>query len=130
MAQELQEPNLYELVCGDRRVTYSTSSIVGQPQFSFTDADGQRTFSGDEIDVLDTAIGSLVAVTLEAAPDLHVISLTVVLPGIRMSRGEEVSFTTLGVITTAKTTIAGPPPGVGHTYDPLTFDGTAQLVDF
>ena len=130
MAQQLQEPNLWELTCGDRQVTYSTSSFAGPPQFTYTDPDGQRTFSGDEIQSLDTALGTEVTVTLETVPDLHTITLTVVLPGVRMARGEEVPVNTFGVLTTTGTTIAGPPPGVGQTYDVLTLEGVAKLVDF
>ena len=130
MAEPLTEPNLYELACGDRRVTYSTSSITGEPQFTYTDADSQRSFSGDEIESVDTALGSEVTVTLEIVPDLHTIRLTMILPDIRMSPGEEVHLSTFGVITTARTTIAGPGPGVGMTYEMLKLDGTAKLIRF
>jgi hypothetical protein len=34
------------------------------------------------------------------------------------------------MFTTTETTIAGPPPGVSQTYDVLSLDGVAKLVDF
>src|SRR6185436_1798547 len=103
---------LFELTCGDVSVTYSTTSFTGSPHFSTSGgALGDHTFFGGEIATAETALGTEVTVTLESIPDLRTVTLTLVLPDIRMGDGEETSFETIAVITTIATTIAGPPPG-------------------
>ena len=128
MDQALQEPNLYELSSDDRIVSYTTSSVAGQRLFTFAHSEGQHSFTGGEIESAETALGTEVTVTLETVPDLETIRLTLILPSIRMSQGEEVSVSTFGVLTTTSTPVAGPPPGVGQTYEVFMLDGTAKLV--
>lgn len=130
MAQAAQNPNLFELSYGETQISYSTSSITGPPQFSYSGPKGIHNFSGDEIQTLSSALGTEVTVTLEAVPDLHTITLTVLLPAITLSPGDEESFETVGIFTTSKTTIAGPPTGVAQTYESIALDGVAKLVNF
>ena len=124
-----EQPNLYELTCGDTRITYSTSSFAGPPQLSYAGERGEISFSGEEIATLATALGTEVTATLDAVPDLHTVTLTLLVPDIRLE-GAEQSFQTLGVITTTATTIAGPPSGAAQTYEVLQLDGVARSVDF
>lgn len=44
------------------------------------DVPGTRTFCGNEIETLATTLGEEVTVTLESVPDLHTITLTVLIP--------------------------------------------------
>ncbi|MDQ3850169.1 MAG: hypothetical protein M3296_06100 [Actinomycetota bacterium] len=130
MEQATQTANLFELSCPGTQITYSTSSFAGPPQFSYSGPKGEHSFSGDEIATLGTALGTEVTVTLESVPDLHTITLTVLLPSFRLSDDHEANFETLGIFTTNLTTIAGPPEGPGQTYETITLDGVAKSVLF
>jgi hypothetical protein len=133
MAAETPEsPNLYELgdSYGDTQITYSTSSLAGPPQLSYSGPKGEHSFSGEEIATLASALGTEVTVTLEVVPDLHTLTLTLVLPGVAIAFGEEHAFATIGVFTTTATTIAGPPPGPAQTYEVIALAGVAKLVAF
>jgi hypothetical protein len=130
MAGALEEPNLYDLAWGKTQVSYSTTSVTGQPQFTYTTSQGTRTFSGNEIETMATALGEEVTVTLESVPDLHTITLTVLIPAIRVApTGEAVTLSTLGVVTTTTTT-NDPPLGVSQMYEAVTLEGEALLVHF
>lgn len=130
MEQATQTANLFELTCTDTQITYSTTSIAGTPQFSYSGPKGDHSFSGDEIATRDSALGTEVTVTLETVPDLHTITLTVLIPPIRLPEDNEASFETIGIFTTNHTTIAGPPEGAGQTYEAITLDGVARSVSF
>ena len=130
MAPKGQPPNLFEFSYGETQISYSTSSFAGPPLFSYSGPKGEHSFSGEEIHTLSSALGTEVTVTLEAVPDLHTITLTVLLPGITLSPGDEESFESAGIFTTSNTTIAGPPAGVAQTYEIIALDGVAKLVNF
>jgi len=129
MAQATETANLFELSCSDTQITYSTTSFAGPPQFSYSGPHGDHTFSGDEIGTQRTALGTEVTVTLESVPDLQTVTLTVVLPDVDATTGEEYSFKTVGIFTTNHTTIAGPPP-VAQSYEIIELDGVARIVLF
>lgn len=132
MAQAADAPNLFELSASydDTQITYSTSSFAGPPQFSYSGPKGDHSFSGDEITSLESALGTEVTVTLETVPDLQTVTLTLLLPDIRIAFGEELGFQTIGIFTTTATTIAGPPPGAAQTYEVIALEGVAKLVAF
>ena len=130
MAQDIQQPTAYELTDGATQIGYTTSSVAGAPQFSYSGPKGDRTFSGDEITVLASPLGDLVTVTLEDVPDLQLVTLTVLLPQIGLEPGEEARFATLAIFTTTRTTFAGPPPGVEQTYELILLNGLAKQVVF
>ena len=121
MTVQTQTANLFELRCGDVRITYSTSSLTGAPQLSYADGQGKDIFSADEIELRETALGTEVTVTLEEVPDLHVVTLTLVLPEVRARSGTVKPLETIAICTTTATVINGKPP-VAQTY--------ARLVDF
>jgi hypothetical protein len=129
MAQDTVAANLFELSCSDTQITYSTSSFAGPPQFSYTGPKGDHSFSGDQIDVQDTRLGTEVTVTLESIADLLTLTLTVVLPDVEGNLGDEHSFATVGIFTSNHTTIAGPPP-VAQSYEIIALDGVAKIVEF
>jgi hypothetical protein len=131
MAQAIQTANLFELSCGDASVTYSTTSFTGAPHLSTSgEPFGEHTFFGAEIATADTALGTEVTVLLESIPDLRTVTMTLILPDIRVSEGEEVAFETIAVVTTIATTIAGPPPGAQQAYAVVVLHGVARIVAF
>jgi hypothetical protein len=63
-------------------------------------------------------------------PDQHTITLTLLLPSIRLEAGGESGFETLAIKTTNRTSIAGPPAGAAQTYEPIALHGVAKSVAF
>jgi hypothetical protein len=126
-------PNLYE-VQGDKfRVTYSTSSISGQPQFDLRQGRKALHFSGTEIETGKTLIGTLVTVAIEEIPDLKRVLFSLLLPDVSLQpSGKKVNIRTIGIVTTLKTSIGGPKLTTGalQTYKALTLAGTAKVVQF
>ena len=124
-------PNLYEIQGQGVRVGYSTSSITGKAQLSFKKGRKTLTFTGNEIGLLDTAIGALITVTIASTPDHSFTSFSFLLPAIQLSKeSAKQSFRTIGITTVHKTTITGPVKGVQQVYKSVQLRGTAQQVQF
>jgi hypothetical protein len=120
IANQLVDANLFD-IAGPIRINYSSSSIRGVPLVS------------DEITRIQTAQGELVTVTLDNVVDAFTRTFTLVVPSIRLPRGQEVEFTTLGVETTDRSGAFVPAPGpsgVLQTYQVYQLRGTAQPVEF
>jgi hypothetical protein len=130
MAQKIT-PNQYDLSGQSVRIGYSTSSIAGSPQLTFTKGRKTLTFTGKQIGVLDTNIGALVTVTIAMTPDKDFTTFSVLLPAIQLARetGKQ-AFRTVGITTIHKTSLAGPVKGVQQTYKVIELKGTAQQVVF
>lgn len=127
------QPNLYELSCHDVQVTYSTTSISGVPQLSYQDCQKTLNFSGDEIRTAESEIGTLVTVTLNSSPDLQTETLTLLIPLINLTNQQDTAeIETMGIMTVAKTTIAGPNliQGQVQTYFTLHLTGISRFVFF
>jgi hypothetical protein len=75
----------------------------------------------------------LITVTLEVVPDLHTLSLTLLVPQINLGdAGAASAFSTLAIMTTHLTSIGGPDlvRGPLQTYEEVTLSGMARLVEF
>ena len=116
----------------DTQVTFSTTSITGQPQFSYHDDTRDVSATGDEITVERTVLGTSVTVTLEAVPDLHTVTATLVLPDLGGLSGPVTHFRTFLVLTENRTSIGGPAliTGALQRYTVVKGRGTAQQVAF
>jgi hypothetical protein len=125
-----QEPNLYVLHGYGLQVTLSTTSLAGQPQLTYHDANQARQFSGEEITFEDTTIGQLVSVVLTSTPDLGNTVFSLLLPAVNLSGRGSQPISTIGITTVQRTTIAGPPPGQSTTHDVTRLRGTADHVEF
>jgi hypothetical protein len=130
MATATQQANLFELACDGTSITYSTTSFSGKPLLHYSGPEGELDFSGDEIATAATALGTEVTVTLDTAPDLHVITCTLLLPAFRLPKSNESKFDTLAIKTTFHETIAGPPEGPGQSYEAVALHGVAKAVAF
>ena len=126
-----QEPNVFELKGMGIELTYSTTSLSGEPQLTYKDMKRTLTYRGEEIRQLDSEIGQQVTVTLEQIPDLRTETLTLILPAINVE-GTGTFFQTHAIITTHRTSIGGPDlvKGVLQTYRMKTLRGTARTVIF
>jgi|SRR5215472_12081299 len=124
-------PNQYDLRGGGITVSYSVTSITGKPQLSFKKGRQTLNFSGDEIGVFDTTIGSLVTVIVAKTVDKGFTTFSFLLPSIQLSSpSARQAFRTIGITTVHKTTIAGPPKGVQQSYKSVQLRGTARPVVF
>jgi hypothetical protein len=132
IASQLFDANLFNIT-GPIRINYSSSSIRGVPLVSYKDADLDLNFQDNEITRIQTPQGELVTVTLDNVVDAFTRTFTLVVPSIRLPRGQEVEFTTLGFETTDRSGAFVPAPGpsgVLQTYQVYQLQGTAQVVDF
>lgn len=136
-AVEVREANLFMFTGGrdlatDTQITYSTSSFGGERQLTYRDETREMTFRGDEASVASSPLGTLVTVTVEAVPDLHTVTATLVLPSVNLGDMQMARFRALLVLTTNRTSIGGPQLVVGplQTYQTIKLKGVAQQVDF
>lgn len=129
---ETTQPNLFELAGEYTQITYSTTSITGQPQFHYQDQQRDVNVAGEDIRSQDTEIGTQITVTLEVIPDLHTLTVTLLVPRINLGGGTESPLSTLAILTTHRTSIGGPDLVEGQlkTYEAVALEGTARLVQF
>jgi hypothetical protein len=120
-------PNTYSLEGPDTRISYGTTSMLGQPILSYTGAYPEQTFHGDEIKVEGSAaLGRMVSVPLAPPPDARAAWLTLLLPGIPpIQPGDPpVAFATMAIITTYPVASDGP----GQTYEAVPLEGKAGFA--
>lgn len=136
MAQDLKtlvEPNIYEVSGEGTQISYSTSSIDGSPRFSYHGPKGaDQTFAGDEIEALDTALGTEVTVTLEDVADLHVITVTLLIPEMWVAPGSGLGFRTIAIYVSKEEPFTGKIglPAVREQYATVNLEGEGKLVEF
>jgi hypothetical protein len=132
MENETIQPNLFELAGEYTEITYSTTSITGQPQFHYQDRQRDVNVTGEDIRSLEREIGTQVTVTLEVIPDLHTLTVTLLVPQINLDESNESPLSTLAILTTHRTSIGGPGlvEGQLQTYEAAALEGTARLVAF
>jgi hypothetical protein len=113
----------------DVQISYSTTSITGKPIFSYKDSKDSYSFTGDEIRTQQMAKGKAVTVTLESIPDLHVTTLTLLIPAVNLNSSVK-EFKTIAILTTSKTTIAGESfvEGAVKSYEVINLKGTASYI--
>lgn len=123
--------NLFELQGYDIQITYSTTSITGQPQFTYSDRIESRTFSGNEIVVENTGLGQIVTVQLKSnQADEGLESVTLLIPVAQIAADtQSVAIQTLAILSKQAVFVA---PGTRQlqSYNPVYLSGTAQLVAF
>lgn len=132
VAVGVREANRFTLTGrNDTQITYSTTTLTGEPQLSYHDKTRDQSFSGDDITVTASPLGTLVTVTLEVIADLSTLTATLVLPGINLRDRKKVRFRTLAILTTNLTTIGGPQLVTGplQTYEVVKLRGVAQHVE-
>jgi hypothetical protein len=122
--------NLFKLEGKGVWITYGILRARGE-FFDYPDEQRTLTFRADEIDSLESKIGKLITVTLEVVPDSHTLTLTLLLPEINPSGGQEDPFSTLAIRTKHLTSIGGPDlvKGPLQTYDVLLLNGFATQAD-
>jgi hypothetical protein len=125
-----KQPTLYELSGHGIHVSYATSSLTGQPQFTYHDAFLAKTFSGNQIQTVDTVLGKLVTVFLVQTVDSGSTTFTLLVPSINLPPSNIANVTTEGITTLHRFSIVKPPQGQTETYTVHRLHGTAQFVEF
>jgi hypothetical protein len=129
---EPHRPNSFQLSGDDDvEVTYEETSVTGEPLFTYRDGRRDTSSNGDGIRREETSIGTLVTIELEAVPDLQTVEFTLLIPIINLREGDA-DFETLGIETTAQTSVGGPEmmSGALQSYRTRTFRGTARFREF
>jgi hypothetical protein len=123
------DANFFELSHGRSTISYTASNIAGQPVVTYNNGSVTRTFTGDEVRREQTALGTLVTVTLEVIFDGPTHLLTLVLPEV-LVRAEPEKVSVPVIFHTVEGSIAGRllNPGPVQTYKVEIFSGTASFV--
>ena len=124
------QPNFYHVQGDGIFVSYSTTSIAGKPQLSYQDFRISKTFTGNEIRVVETEIGKLVTVTTFPTVDAGSTSFTLVVPRVNLTLFETVEISTIGITTVHRFLIVGPRHGQQDFYTSHPLTGTASFFEF
>jgi len=128
---QIEIPNLYHLSGQHIHVTYSMSSVSGQPLLTYQDTHQSKSFHGDEIRAVECDLGTLVSITLRMTIDMGSTSFSMFMPRMRIVEGTHAALHTYGVTTLHRFSIA-PQLNLGQldTYHIMALHGTAQFVIF
>lgn len=124
-------PNLYQLSSRAIHVTYATSGIDGKPHFQYQDPHQSLSFSGGDIRVADTDLGSLVSVSIRRTIDAGGTSFSVMIPRVVLVDEKPVAVDTRGVTVVHRFSIV-PAFNRGQldAYSVVKLKGTASFVVF
>jgi hypothetical protein len=142
-AEDGMMPNHIVLNSGETQIIYDTDSLAGEPQLTYRGPIGfgpvderpidSVTIVGEEIRTEQVLyLGQLVTGYLGAMPDAATFYLTLLLPEFNPMSQEAapVAFSTLAILTTQLTSIAGPAliEGPLQEYAVVEMEGTAELI--
>ena len=106
------------------QITYLTNGQDGKPHFTYKDAEYDRSYAGDEIRIQQSELGSLATVTLRYMPDADSVTVTLIIPRIRLQNPSEsvemLAIKCLNVMTML------PPPGAAESYEAIPLKGSVQ----
>jgi hypothetical protein len=125
-----KKPNFFELSGDGIQVTYSTTSFEGQPHFNYHDATLSKLFVGNQIRTENTALGTLVSVTIHQTIDAGSTSFTILIPRVNLRVSNSAPIVTYGITTLHKFSIVGAPNGQADIYTAHSMQGIAAEVFF
>jgi hypothetical protein len=126
--QAIVQPNLFELQGYNTEINYSTTSILGVPQLTYTYRGKTFNFRGDDLQIEQTQLGQMVTVDLTENPASEILeTLTLLIPIVNLpSATPEREIQTTAILSQiAKSTKAQV-----QTYLPLCLAGAAKQVAF
>lgn len=126
--QAIVQPNLFELQGYNTEINYSTTSILGVPQLTYTNRGKTFNFRGDDIQFEQTQLGQMVTVDLTENPASEILeTLTLLVPIVNLpSTSPERAIQTTAIFSQiVKSTKAQV-----QTYMPLCLSGVARQVAF
>jgi hypothetical protein len=121
------QPNQFELSGDGIHATYSTTSFLGKPLFNYHDLHQSKNFSGDEIKTEESALGTLVTVSLHQTPDSGSTTFTLIVPDANLPPSNVISIQTEGITTLHRSSII-PIQGQTEFYTVHKLHGTATFV--
>jgi hypothetical protein len=122
-------PNTFELANRRITVSFSATSITGDPLMHYKDRQREVNARGDEIHQVETEIGTLVTITLEPDADAGSLLFTLVIPrAVLTSAGVELPIATQGLYTRNRLYPRLPASVQLQTSDVVELKGTATFV--
>lgn len=125
-------PNSFDLSGQAIHVGYTTSGIDGKPHLSYQDTSRSLTFTGpDQIETVETALGSVVSVTIFRTIDAGSTSFSVLIPRLDIGPGERAAVHTEAITTIHRFSII-PKLNTGQLdrYTVTRLHGSATVVEF
>jgi hypothetical protein len=123
------EANTYELQNRTVSVSFSATSITGDPLLHYKDRNREVNARGDEIRVVETEIGTVVSITLEPDADAGSLIFSVIIPRVVLApRDGEQSVVTEGIYTRSRLPPRLPASVQLQTYDVVKLKGSASFV--
>jgi hypothetical protein len=132
----LVQPNLYQLRGGQLHVSYLTHSgpatpqfPQGPPHFTYQDASQTLSFSGSDLEVVETALGQLVSVRIRITVDAGSTTFSVLVPRVTLIAGQPAPIHTEGITAIHRfSLVPGVNQGQQDLYTVTPLDGTASDV--
>lgn len=129
MTQQNNVPNVYQLAGDGIQITYTVSNTNGEAQLDYQDAQGSRTFTGNQINSEQSPLGTLVTVFLLQTVDMGSTTLTLVVPGVNLGNTTEQPIETFAVVTNNLFSILEMhKPRQTQVYQVNSLQGTAGLT--
>lgn len=124
-------PNLFHLSGGGLQLTYATSGLDGKPHLHYQDSHHNLNYSGDQIRVVASDLGTLVSVTLQLTVDAGSTSFTALIPRVNLLNQNSAQIHTDGITATHRFSLV-PALNLGQLdlYTVTRLQGTAQHVLF
>jgi hypothetical protein len=127
----LTTPNLFNLMGHHVHVTYTTSGFDGRPHLSYQDQVRSVQFTGDEVESVDTAAGTVTSVRLVTTVDSGWTTFSVLIPRMNVDAGSPDAVHTEGITTIHRYSVVPAfDRGQLDTYSVIRLVGTAAAVDF
>jgi hypothetical protein len=124
-------PNNFQLSGNAIHISYTTTSIDGKPHFSYHDAFRSLSFTGDEIETVETALGHVVSVRIVQTIDSGSTSFSVLIPRINIEPNQHARVRTEGITTIHRFSLI---PAVNHgqldQYTVTPLHGSASFLVF
>jgi hypothetical protein len=125
----MKVPNHYELSGDGIHITYSTTSFAGPPTFVYHDSNQNKTFTGNQIQSVDTEAGTVVSVPIFVTIDSGSTSFSVLIPRVNLGSADSTNITSYGITALHRFGIPAP-VGQLDFYTPHQMTGTAALLFF
>ena len=127
--QQNNVPNVYQLAGDGIQITYTVSNTNGEAQLDYQDAQGSRTFTGNQVNSEQSPLGTLITVFLLQTIDTGSITLTLVVPGVNLGNTTEQPIATFAVVTNNLFSILEiHTPRQTQVYQIYALQGTAGLA--
>jgi hypothetical protein len=124
-------PNNFQLSGNAIHVGYTTTGIDGNPHFSYHDAFRSLSFTGDEIETVETALGNVVSVRIVMTIDSGSTSFSVLIPRINIEPNQHARVSTKGITTIHRFSVI---PAFNHgqldQYAVTPLHGSANILVF